>query len=172
MQSTPSVTCHTSMRENLRLLFFGASVKTFVKNYTGLDRYLLLIYGAFLRILCVCVYLIRAAIPEWKKKKKETAWSCMISGTASWFISFPPDSVMPDAEADSSVNMVIKRSMSAKWSTERDGRHFITERSYAQTIPTLQVTANTQKTGVQRNKTKQDVYCSKMRVILFYYTNP
>lgn len=55
----------------------------------------------------------------------EIVWSCMISEPAS-LLSFPaPESVMPDAKADSSVNMVIMRSMSAKWSNERHVRHFI-----------------------------------------------
>ena len=50
-----------------------------------------------------------------EKKRIEAVWSCMISGSASWFIFPLAETVMPDVKADSSVNMVIMRSMNAEW---------------------------------------------------------
>lgn len=52
-----------------------------------------------------------------RQRKTEIVWPSKISGSAS-----PLESVMPDAKADNSVNMVIMRSMSAKWSNERHVR--------------------------------------------------
>lgn len=56
----------------------------------------------------------------------EIVWPCMISGPAYFVSCLLPESVTPDAKADSSVNMVIMRSMSTKRPNERHAHHFCT----------------------------------------------